>query len=126
MAAQTKDFIFDSVRLREWKSTPEKSGGWRLSEGQAKSKLHRPGSALLILCSHRSETAIQHLCRLSKGGIGVVWIDVSKVRVVQQVECLSAKVKSDPIMDWKVTSSGKIELGGSEGAHEVARCISYE
>jgi hypothetical protein len=88
----------------------ERSGCPQVSKRELESELHRTGTTLLILRRDGSETRIQHLGRLTKGGIGIRWIDIPKVWMVEQIEGLRAEVEHHHIMQREVASDSQIDL----------------
>ena len=94
------------------------------SEEKFEGKLHGSGATLLILRSHCAEACIQHLGSLTKHRIGIRWINVSEVRVVEEIECLRSKLQDERIMQMDVPSGRQIELRCAETSHEIARSIS--
>lgn len=62
-------------------------------EHEPEGKLHRSSSALLVLRGNRCQTGIQHLSRLAERDIGIGRIDVSEVRVIEEIECFRPESK---------------------------------
>jgi hypothetical protein len=68
------------------------------SKLQLQGKLHRPRPTLLILRANRSETLIEHLCRLPESRIRKERVHVSEVRMVEHVESLCTKLQVNSFM----------------------------
>ena len=81
---------------------------------------------MLILGRKRSKTLIEGLCRLSKGCVGQIRIDVAKVGMIEDVEAFCAELKMEGIVQGKVASDCEIHLFFVESANEVARCIANQ
>jgi hypothetical protein len=67
---------------------------------------------------------IQGLGGLPEGRIEEVWIDVSEIGVVQEIEGLGAELKSDFVVEVKLAVYRNIQLRRTEAAHKVPGCIT--
>src|SRR5580698_8007919 len=92
----------------------------RRSKVQLEGKLHRPGSALLVLRSHGSEACVQHFRRLSERSIGISGINVSEVGMIQNVECFSPKLQDEGVRQMELTPSGHVQLRLPESPNKIA------
>ena len=94
------------------------------SEREFQRKLHRPWAALLVERTHRAEARIQHLRRLPKVEVAKRWIDVTEIRVIENVERFGPKLHGEVLDDVKITSDSAIDLSGSKGSNEITRCVA--
>ena len=93
------------------------------SELQLQRKLHRAWTALLVLRCHRAEACVQSLRGLPKGGIRERRIDVTEVRMVEEIEGLGAELQVEIPVDREFAPDGKVQLRGSESSNKIPRGI---
>src|ERR1700744_225191 len=97
---------------------------WERLEHQPEGETPRCSPALLILGGNCCQTRVQHLGRLPERNVRVGRIDVSEVRVIEDVECLGAKSERERVMQGNVSPNSKVRLCGAKPAYEVARSIT--
>jgi len=75
------------------------------------------------------EASAKHGLRDPEGSIGIVSgekraVGIRKVRVIEDVECLRAKLKSQPFLQAKVATDGQIELIYRKRSQEISRQVA--
>jgi hypothetical protein len=65
-----------------------------ISELKSERELHRSRPTHLIQSAQRTKTLVECLCRLAKGCVTQVVIDSPEVRMIENIESLSAELQS--------------------------------
>ena len=91
---------------------------------ESQCKLHRSRTTHLIECATRRETLIERLSGLAERRGGQLGINVSKVGMVQYVECFGSELQTEIVVNLKLSSDRRVQLGRIKSANKIAWCIS--
>src|ERR1700682_4742842 len=94
-------------------------------EKEFERKLHGSWTALLVLRTYSSQTLVQHLRRLPERRRSERRIDVSKIRVIEQIERLSAELERETFIQRDVPAYREIYLGLPKTTRKVSRSIPW-
>jgi len=104
--------------------------GGRPSELKLKRQLDGAGAADLVEgveaagLATGAEVVVQHLCRLAELRRTQIIDRVAEVRVVQDVEEIASRLKSDAFGEVELAAQGQVPLGGGEAAEGIAAEIA--
>jgi hypothetical protein len=89
-------------------------------------KLNHPGAALIVKSTCRPEALVQHFGGLPEEKVRQVRIDISKTRVIEDIECFDLELHVHCPVQVVALSDSDVSLHLTESAKKIPRSISLD